>query len=56
MAKIYQHSLSTIIPHGEKNRDLLDLQNQTLSGEDTTWMVDLLKIRRLVECFFLPNY
>ena len=52
MAKIYEHSLSTIIPHGRKNRDSLDLQCQTLSGEDSTWMVDLLKIPRVVECFF----
>ena len=52
MAKIYEHSLSTIIPHGEKNRDSLDLRSQTLSGEDSTSMVDLLKIPRLVDCFF----
>ena len=55
MAKIYEHSLSTIIPHGKKNRDSVDLQNQTLSGEDSTWMVDLLKIPRVVDCF-LPSY
>ena len=52
MARIYEHSLSTIIPHGEKNRDSLDLRSQTLSGEDITWMVDLLKIPRVVDCFF----
>ena len=51
MAKIYEHSLSTIIPHG-KIRDLLDLRSQTLSGEDSTCMVDLLKIPRVVDCFF----
>ena len=52
MAKIYEHSLSTIIPHGKKNRDSVDLQNQTQLGEDSTWMVDLLKIPRVVDCFF----
>ena len=52
MAKIYEHSLSTIIPHGKKNRDSLGLRSQSLSGENSTWMVDLLKIRRAVDCFF----
>ena len=39
--------------HTEKeNFHSLDLRSQTLSGEDSTWMVDLLKIRRVVDCFF----
>ena len=38
--------------HTEKIFDWLDLRSQTLSGEDSTWMVDLLKIPRVVDCFF----
>ena len=49
MAKIYEYSLSTIIPHG-KNRDFLDPRSQTLSGEDTACMVNFLEIPRIVEC------
>ena len=51
MAKIHQRSLSTIIPQ-EKDRDSFDPRSQTLSGEDSTWMVDRLEIPRVVECFF----
>ena len=36
----------------KKNLDSLDLRSQTLSGENSTWMVDLLKIPRVVDCFF----
>ena len=51
MEKIYQRSLSTIIPQ-EKDRDSFDPRSQTLSGEDSTWMVDRLEIPRVVDCFF----
>ena len=51
MAKIHQRSLATIIPQ-EKDRDSFDPRSQTLSGEDSTWMVDRLEIPRVVDCFF----
>ena len=36
----------------------MDPQSQTLSGEDSTWMVDRLEIPRVVDCFifFFPFY
>ena len=52
MANIYERFLSTIIPQG-KNRDLFDPRSQTLSGEDSTWMVDRLEIPRIVDSFLL---
>ena len=33
----------------KKNPESLDLRGQTLSGKDSTWMVDLLKIPRVVD-------
>ena len=51
MAKIYESFLSTIIPQG-KNWVSFDPRNQTLSGEDSTWMVDRLEIPRVVDFFF----
>ena len=51
MAKIYESFLSTIIPQG-KNWVSFDLRSQTLSGEDSTWMVDRLEIPRVVDFFF----
>ena len=53
MAKIYSHSLSTIIPHG-KDWFAFDPPSQTRSGEDSTWMVNRLEIPRVVHFFF--NY
>ena len=40
--------------HTEKNSDSLDPRRQTLSVEGSTWMVDLLKIYRIVD--FLSTY
>ena len=51
MAKIYESFLSTIIPQG-KIWVLFDPRSQTLSGEDSTWMVDRLEIPRVVVFFF----
>ena len=47
MAKIHQRSLSTIIPQ-EKNQDSFDPRSETLSGEDSTWMV--------VDCFIFFSF
>ena len=55
MAKIHQRSLSTIIPQ-EKDRDSFDPQSPTLSGEDSTWMVDRLEIPRVVDCFIFFSF
>ena len=51
MAKIYESFLSTITPQG-KNGVSFDPRSQTLSGEDSTWMVDRLEIPRVVDFFF----
>ena len=51
MAKIYESVLSTIIPQG-KNWVSFDPRSQTLSGEDSTWMVDRPEIPRVVDFFF----
>ena len=51
MAKIYESFLSTIIPQ-EENWVSFDPRSQTLSGEDSTWMVDRLEIPRVVDFFF----
>ena len=55
MAKIYESFLSTIIPQG-KNSVSFGPRSQTLSGEDSTWMVDRLEIPRVVDFFFLFDY
>ena len=55
MAKIYESFLFTIIPQG-KNWVSFDPRSQTLSGEDSTWMVDRLEIPRVVDFFFLFDY
>ena len=51
MAKIYESFLSTIIQQGE-NWVSFDPRSQTLSGEDSTWMVDRLEIPCVVVFFF----
>ena len=51
MAKIYESFLSTIIAQ-RKNWVSFDPRSQTLSGEDSTWMVDRLEIPRVVDFFF----
>ena len=51
MAKIYEHSLFTIIAQG-KFRDSFDPRSQTRSGEESTWKGARLEITRVVECFF----
>ena len=50
IVNIHQRFLSTIIPQ-EKDRDSFDPRSQTLSGEDSTWMVDRLELPRVVNCF-----
>ena len=55
MAKIYENLLSTIIPQG-KNWVSFDLRSQTLSGEDSTWMVDRLEIPRVLAFFSFFDY
>ena len=40
----------------ERTGTPLDARSQTLSGEDSTWMVDRLEIPRVVDSFFLFNY
>ena len=55
MAKIHQRFLSTIIPQ-EKDRDSLNPRSETLSGEDSTWMVDLLEIPSVVDCFIFFSF
>ena len=52
MARTYQRVLSAIIPQG-KNRDSCDPRSQTVSGEDSTWMVDCLGIPRIVGSLLL---
>ena len=52
MAKIYESFLNTIIPRG-KNWVSFDPRSQTLSGEDSTWMVDRLEISRVVDFFLI---
>ena len=39
--------------HKEKNWDSFVPQSQTLSGEDSTWMVDRLEIPRIVDSLLL---
>ena len=51
MAKIYKRPLSTIIVQGG-GKDSFAPQNQTLSGEDSTRMVDRLEIPHVVDCYF----
>ena len=55
MAKIYESFLSTIIPQG-KNWVSFDPRSQTLSGEDSTWMVYRLEIPRVVDFFFFFHH
>ena len=55
MANIYERLLSTIIPQGKK-WDSFDPRSQTLSGEDSTWMVDRLEIPRIVDSFFISIF
>ena len=52
MAKIYERVLSTMISQG-KNQDSFDPRSQDLSGEDSTWMLDRLEIRRVVDSLLL---
>ena len=51
MAKMYEHCFLRSY-HTEKNPDSLDPRSQTLSGEDSTWMVGFLEIYRIVDCLF----
>ena len=55
MAKIYERSLSAIIPH-EKFMVSFDPRSQTRSGEESTWKGDRLEITRVVDCFFFFYY
>ena len=55
MAKINERLLSRMIYYRVKDRVSFDQQSQTLSGEDSTWMVDHLEIiPRVVDLLF--NY
>ena len=54
MAKINERLLSRMPYYRVKNRVSFDQQSQTLSGEDSTWMVDHLEIPRVV--YLLFNY
>ena len=53
MAKIYERLLSRMIYHREKNRVSFDSRGQTLSGEESTWMVDRLELPRIVDFLFI---
>ena len=53
MANIYERLLSTIIPQGKKTGTRSIPEVKTLSGEDSTWMVDRLEIPRIVDSFLL---
>ena len=55
IANIHQRFLSTIIPQG-KERDSFVPRSHTLSGEDSTWMVDRLEITRVVDCFIFFSF
>ena len=55
MAEIYENFLSTIIPQG-KNWVSFDPRSQTLSGENSTWMVDRLEMPRAVDFSFIFDY
>ena len=55
MANIYERSLSTIIAQ-RTFRDSFDPQSPTLSGEESTWKGERLKIPRVVDCFFFFYY
>ena len=39
--------------HKKKNWDSFDPRSSTLSGEDSTWMVDRLEIPRIVDSLLL---
>ena len=51
MAKIYERLLSTKILR-EKRRDSLDPQRKNLLGEDSIYMVNLLRTPRVIIFFF----
>ena len=51
MAKIYERLLSTNILR-EKRRDSFDPQRESLLGEDSICMVNLLEILRVIVVFF----
>ena len=51
MAKIYERLLSTNILR-EKRRDSLDPQRENLLGEDSIYMVNLLRTPRVIVFFF----
>ena len=53
MAKIYERLLFRIIYHREKNQASSDLRSQTMSGEDSTWMIDRLEIPGIVDFYFI---
>ena len=55
MAKIYECSFSTIMAQGEF-RDSFDPRSQTLSGEESSWKDDRLKITCDVDCFFFSLF
>ena len=55
LRRLIWQRFTKIIPQG-KNWVSFDPRSQTLSGEDSTWMVDRLEIPRVVDFFFLFDY
>ena len=51
MTKIYERLLSTIIPQG-KDRDSFNPRSQTLSGGNSTRIVNRMQIPCVVDCSF----
>ena len=54
MAKTYKRLLSTNIL-GEKRRDSFDPQRESLLGEDSICMVNLLQTQRVIVFFLLHD-
>ena len=53
MGKIYERLLSRIIYHRKKNGVSFDPESQTLSGEDSTLLVDGVELSRIVDFLFI---
>ena len=53
MSKIYKQSVVYDHTTRKKNWDSFDPRSKTLSGEDSTWMVDRLEIPRIVDSLLL---
>ena len=53
MEKTYERLFSRIIYHKEKNGVSFDPESQTLSGEDSTLLVDGVELSRIVDFLFI---